>query len=83
VVPEDNKKQLLVPVGFAHGFATLSEIAEVQYKQTNFYAPATEGTLLWNDPDVGIVWPVDDPILSQRDHQGTRLREYRTAPAFP
>jgi dTDP-4-dehydrorhamnose 3,5-epimerase len=80
---EENKTLLLVPVGFAHGFATLSELAEVQYKQTNFYAPSTEGTLAWNDPDVGVRWPIDNPILSMRDQQGSRLRDYRAAPAFP
>lgn len=79
----ENKTQLYVPEGFAHGFATISEVAEVQYKQTGFYTPASEGTISWNDPDIGVEWPIDEPILSQRDQNGTSLREYRTKPAFP
>ena len=69
-------------MGFAHGFATLSEFAEVQYKQTGFYTPPSEGTLSWNDPDVGIEWPIKEPILSKRDQGGMRLKEYLKNPAF-
>ena len=78
----DNKKQIYVPVGFAHGFATLSEFAEVQYKQTGFYTPSSEGTLSWNDPDVGIQWPFANPILSKRDQNGMSLKDYLKKPAF-
>lgn len=78
----DNKKQIYVPVGFAHGFATLSDVAEVQYKQTGFYTPPSEGTIAWNDPDIGIAWPITDPILSRRDQNGKSLKEYLKAPAF-
>ncbi|OGW44923.1 MAG: dTDP-4-dehydrorhamnose 3,5-epimerase [Nitrospirae bacterium RBG_13_41_22] len=78
----ENKKQLYLPIGFAHGFATLSDVAEVQYKQTGFYTPSSEGTLLWNDPEVGVEWPIKDPILSKRDQNGMRLKEYLTNPAF-
>jgi dTDP-4-dehydrorhamnose 3,5-epimerase len=78
----DNKTQLLVPVGFAHGFATLSDVCEVQYKQTAFYRPETEGGIAWNDPDVGIRWPFTDPILSKRDQNQKSLEEYRKNPAF-
>ena len=78
----DNKKQIYVPVGFAHGFATLSEFAEVQYKQTGFYTPSSEGTLSWNDPDVGIQWPVTNPTLSKRDQNGMSLKDYLKKPAF-
>jgi dTDP-4-dehydrorhamnose 3,5-epimerase len=78
----ENKTQLLVPVGFAHGFATLSEVCEVQYKQTGLYEPETEGGILWNDPDVGIRWPFDNPILSKRDQNQSLLRQYREKPAF-
>lgn len=78
-----NKRQLFVPVGFAHGFATLSEVAEVQYKQTAFYTPASEGTIAWNDPDVGVQWPISDPILSKRDQAGTSFQAYLRNPAFP
>ena len=78
----ENKKQLYVPVGFAHGFATLTDFAEVQYKQTGYYNPASEGCLIWNDPDVGIDWPTSEPILSQKDQKGMRLQEYLEKPAF-
>jgi dTDP-4-dehydrorhamnose 3,5-epimerase len=78
----ENKKQLLVPVGFAHGFATLSDVCEVQYKQSGLYEPKTEGGILWNDPDVGIEWPFNNPILSQRDENQSTLKQYRQKPAF-
>jgi dTDP-4-dehydrorhamnose 3,5-epimerase len=79
----ENKHQIYVPEGFAHGFATLSDVAEVQYKQTGFYTPSSEGTLAWNDPDVAVDWPFDDPVLSQRDQNGMSLAQHRAAPAFP
>lgn len=78
----DNMKQLYIPPGFAHGFATLSDVAEVQYKQTGFYTPASEGTLRWNDPEVNIKWPISDPILSKRDQSAMSLKDYRKNPAF-
>lgn len=78
----DNMKQLLVPVGFAHGFATLSDFAEVQYKCSTFYAPETEGCIAWNDPDIGIDWPFADPILSKRDAAAITLQAYSKQPAF-
>ena len=78
----ENKKQLYVPVGFAHGFATLSEYAEVQYKQTGFYSPPSEGALLWSDPDIGVDWPIANPTLSKRDQNGMSLKGYLEKPAF-
>ena len=78
----DNQRQFYVPPGFAHGFATLSDVAEVQYKQTGFYTPSSEGNLAWNDPDVGIDWPISDPILSKRDQNGRSLKDYMRKPAF-
>lgn len=78
----ENKTQLYVPEGFAHGFATISDVAEVQYKQTGFYTPSSEGTISWDDPDVGVAWPISEPILSQRDQNGMSLQEYRSKPAF-
>ena len=78
----ENKKQIYVPVGFVHCFATLSDFAEVQYKQTGFYTPPSEGTLAWNDPDVAIEWPISNPILSRRDQNGVSLKEYLKNPAF-
>lgn len=71
----ENMRQLMVPPGFAHGFLTLSEVAEVQYKCTGFYTPDAEGTLAWDDPDVAVDWPISDPTLSPRDRSGTSLRE--------
>jgi dTDP-4-dehydrorhamnose 3,5-epimerase len=78
----DNKTQLFVPEGFAHGFATISEVCEVQYRQTEFYQPEAEGGIAWNDPDVGIRWPFTDPILSKRDQNQMSLKQYRENPAF-
>lgn len=65
----DNKRQLWVPEGFAHGFLTLSESAEFLYKTTNYYAPATEGAILWNDKSLNIEWPdVPKILVSGKDH---------------
>lgn len=79
---EENKTQMYVPVGFAHGFVTLTDVAEVQYKQTGFYTPSSEGTLAWNDSEVGVEWPIVEPVLSNRDRQGMSFAEYRRKPAF-
>jgi dTDP-4-dehydrorhamnose 3,5-epimerase len=78
----DNKRQIYVPVGFGHGFQALSDVAEIQYKQTNFYNPTSEGTVAWNDPEIGIEWPLADPILSPRDERGKSLKAFAQAPAF-
>ena len=72
---DENKQQLYVPEGFAHGFVVTSDTAEVVYKCTNLYEPAQEGSVLWNDPDIGIEWPVDEPLLSQKDIDGQRLAD--------
>ncbi len=78
-----SRNQLLIPPEFAHGFAVLTEIAEIQYKVSNHHTPSAERTLAWNDPEVGVVWPVANPILSERDKsQGSCLREYRENPCF-
>jgi dTDP-4-dehydrorhamnose 3,5-epimerase len=79
---QENRTQIYVPVGFAHGFATLSEVCEVQYKQTEYYRPETEGGIRWDDPDLAIVWPYRDPILSKRDSNQQSLKAYLNAPAF-
>lgn len=64
----ENGAQLYIPVGFAHGFATLQPDSEIVYKCSDYYAPETEGALRWNDPDLGIEWPViGTPILSDKD----------------
>lgn len=73
----ENKKQFYVPEGFAHGFLVLSESAEFAYKCTRFYDAADEGGLLWNDPDIGIKWPLSgrEPQLSDKDRANPRLSE--------
>lgn len=78
----ENKTMLYIPEGFAHGFATVSDVAEVQYKQTGFYTPASEGSIRWDDPDIGVKWPIKDPVLSPRDQQAMSLQEYKKNPAF-
>lgn len=79
---EDDKRQLWVPPGFAHGFLTLSEVADVQYKCSGYYTPEAEGALRWNDADVGIRWPVAEPILSRKDADAPTFAEYQLNPAF-
>ena len=78
-ITAENMRQILVPEGFGHGFATLSEFAEVQYKCAGFYAPAAEGGIAWNDPEIGIEWPIDDPVLSERDRNAPPLAEIADA----
>lgn len=73
-----NRKMLWIPEGFAHGFLVLSDMAEVLYKTTDSYAPQFERTLLWNDPHLGIPWPLADPLLSEKDRQGIRLVDAET-----
>jgi dTDP-4-dehydrorhamnose 3,5-epimerase len=73
----NNRKQMWIPPGFAHGFLVLSATADFQYKCTDYYAPEHERTLQWNDPDIGIEWPLLDeekPILSSKDQAGVPLR---------
>ena len=79
---EDNMRQIWVPPDFGHAFATLSEFAEVQYKCTGMYTPPSEGTVSWNDPEIGVDWPFDDPVLSGRDQNGMSLKQYLEKPAF-
>lgn len=75
----ENKRQLWVPPGFAHGFLTLTDWVEVSYKVTQLYAPQHERSLLWNDPALGIQWPLDgEPILSTKDRAGVPLAEAET-----
>ena len=75
ILSEENKKQLWVPPGFAHGFAVLSEIADFYYKCTDYYDPSDEGSILWNDPDLAISWPVENPILSDKDINANKLAD--------
>lgn len=67
ILNEDNKRQFWVPPGFAHGFVVLSDIADFEYKCTDFYDPSDEGSLMWNDPSIGIKWPSIDVTLSEKD----------------
>jgi len=78
ILSADNKKMLWIPPGFAHGFFVLSDWADVLYKATAYYLPEGERTLLWNDPAIGIDWPVpagQEPVLSKKDAAGARLVE--------
>jgi dTDP-4-dehydrorhamnose 3,5-epimerase len=76
VLSEKNKQQLWIPPGFAHGFITCSQAAEVLYKATAFYAPECERCILWNDPDIGIDWPYNGSAqLSDKDRHGSYLAE--------
>jgi dTDP-4-dehydrorhamnose 3,5-epimerase len=72
---DERHRQMFVPVGFAHGFVVLSEVADFAYKLSSVYDPATEAGIAWDDPDVGVEWPVSDPILSERDKTTPRLAE--------
>lgn len=72
----DNKRQLWIPEGFAHGFVTLSDTAEFLYKTTNYYAPQSEGCLAWNDDQINIAWPIKDVLLSGKDQLGLTLADY-------
>jgi dTDP-4-dehydrorhamnose 3,5-epimerase len=75
VLSETNKRQFWVPPGFAHGFLVLSETADFLYKTTDYYAPEYERSILWNDPDIGIDWPLaDTPILSTKDEAAQPLK---------
>ncbi len=75
VLSSDNQRQIYVPEGFAHGFVVTSDSALFSYKCTNLYRPQNEGTVLWNDPDLGIDWPIAEPILSTKDLAGLPLKE--------
>ena len=72
---EKNKRQVLIPKGFAHGFCVCSETAHVLYKCSDYYRPDDEGGINWKDPDIRIDWPVKDPILSHKDRQFSFLRD--------
>jgi len=72
---EENRRQMYMSEGFAHGFCVLSDLADVVYKCSAFYSPEDERSLLWSDPDLRIQWPVRDPILSLKDNRSPRLRD--------
>jgi dTDP-4-dehydrorhamnose 3,5-epimerase len=70
-----NFHQLFIPVGFVHGFAVISSIAEVEYKCSDFYDPGGEFGVIWNDPEIGIDWPIENPLLSAKDAAAPRLSQ--------
>jgi dTDP-4-dehydrorhamnose 3,5-epimerase len=75
LLDDDRHRQLWVPIGFAHGFQVVSEVADVAYKLTSLYDPRAEAEIAWDDPEVGIEWPIPDPVLSERDRSAPRLAE--------
>ncbi|MCD4763373.1 MAG: dTDP-4-dehydrorhamnose 3,5-epimerase [Desulfobacterales bacterium] len=75
VLSAQNKRQMFIPEGFAHGFCVLSETAHFSYKCSDFYAPGDEGGIIWSDPDIGIKWPVKEPVISEKDKHYARLCE--------
>lgn len=76
ILSESNKKQLWIPAGLAHGFVVLSERADFEYKCTTYYDASSEQCIIWNDPDINIQWPIDCPLLSDKDKQGQRLTDW-------
>ena len=76
VLSAENKRQLWIPPGFAHGFLTLSDSAIFLYKATNYFSPSSERCILWNDPDIGIDWPTEcRPLISDKDSRGISIKE--------
>ena len=72
---EENKRQLLIPRGFGHAFLTLTNDVEFLYKADNYYAPEADGGIRWNDPEIGVDWGVDEPVLSQKDANAPLLKD--------
>ena len=72
----EKKNQFFIPSGFAHGFCVTSDAALFSYKCTEFYNPANEKSLLWNDPSLNIDWPIDKPLLSSKDEDGICLKDF-------
>lgn len=73
---DENHRQLWVPPGYAHGFCVLSDVADFQYKCTDYYRPDDEGAILWSDPELDIPWPVDTPLISEKDRNNPTLRQW-------
>jgi dTDP-4-dehydrorhamnose 3,5-epimerase len=82
VLDDVKHRQLFVPVGFGHGFAVLSEVADVAYQVSSYYDPATESGIAWDDPEIGVDWQVTDPLLSERDKSAPTLAEVSDSPPF-
>ena len=83
VLSEDNHYQLYIPKGFAHGFCVTSDEALFAYKCTDFYSPTHELSIAWDDPEIGIEWPVESPQLSAKDKEGLRLRDIHPEQLVP
>lgn len=77
ILSEDNKKQFWIPPGFAHGFLVLSELADFEYKCTNYYDPNDEGCIIWDDSSININWPNPYPILSAKDLKASTFNEFK------
>jgi len=75
ILSEENKRQLWVPPGFAHGFVVISDTADFEYKCTDYYDPSDEGSLIWNDPAMAITWPLKNPTLSDKDSKAPTFAE--------
>ena len=75
VLSVENKKQLLIPRGFGHGFVTLTDEVEFLYKADNYYAPEADGGIRWNDPEIAVDWGVENPILSAKDEKNPLLKD--------
>jgi dTDP-4-dehydrorhamnose 3,5-epimerase len=74
----NNYLMLFVPRGFAHGFCTLEDYTEFQYKCDNIYTPKSEGAIAWNDPDLNIYWPIENPILSEKDSKAQKFADFKS-----
>ncbi|MFC2027585.1 dTDP-4-dehydrorhamnose 3,5-epimerase [Chloroflexota bacterium] len=72
---DKNKKMIYIPEGFAHGFLVLSDTADLLYKTTNVYSPESEAGIIWNDPDLNITWPIEDPIMADKDTKWPTLKK--------
>ena len=72
---EENKKQLLIPRGFGHGFVTLTDDVEFLYKADNYYAPEADAGVRWNDPEIGVEWGIENPVLSEKDKKNPFLKD--------
>jgi len=85
ILSEDNHRQMYIPPGFAHGFCVLSDIADFTYKCTDYYHPECERGIAWDDPELGIEWPLSDVILSERDKLNNPLSQMaeKDLPAYP
>jgi len=77
ILSEQNKRQFWVPPGFAHGFVVLSEVADFEYKCTDYYDPNDEGSIFWNDPDLNIDWPIKNPVVSEKDAAAQKMTDIK------